>query len=116
MSINDSSSKKAQFVKNFYDLLKRYEEKINSGILFKLERNKSPLEILGVLNFLKFKIKKWGNVNIYTYLGDVLNEKIGLIIGAIDLEEALSITIVIFLSDVNENEKEVNRLCEELTS
>ena len=39
------------------DLYSEYDTKEKVGICFKLQRDKNPLDIIGVLEFLKYKLK-----------------------------------------------------------
>ena len=63
------------------------------GICFKLQRDGNPLDILGVLDFLKYKIKKWGNTNIFSYRGILFNDDMILVIGSNTIEEAKRINL-----------------------
>ncbi|MFX1501506.1 MAG: hypothetical protein ACFFDH_11140 [Promethearchaeota archaeon] len=82
------------------DLLTNYEQKAECGIFFKLSPDKSPLEVVGVLNFLQDRIKKWGNTNIFSYHGSLFGGDYALIVGSRNLEEAISIIIYIYLSGI----------------
>ena len=58
-----------EYLDSIETLHSQYEKEEKAGVFFKLEKEKNPLDILGVLDFLKFKIKKWGNDNIFSYSG-----------------------------------------------
>ncbi|MFX0041910.1 MAG: hypothetical protein ACFE8L_03260 [Candidatus Hodarchaeota archaeon] len=98
------------------NLITIYEQKAECGIFFKLNQTKSPLDIIGVLDFLKYKIKKWGNTNLFSYHGDLFNGSSILVVGARNLEEAISIMIYMFLTNIIDNEFEINNLIEKLGS
>ena len=111
---NDYSSIEIKFKIQINNLITIYEQKAECGIFFKLSPEKSPLEILGVLDFLKYKIKKWGNPNIFSYQGVLFNRNTILVVGARNLEEAKSIMIFMFLSNIIDNEYEINNLIEKV--
>ena len=114
MARNNSSSLKIKLKIQINNLITIYEQKAECGIFFKLSPEKSPLEILGVLDFLKYKIKKWGNTNIFSYQGVFFNGNTILVVGARNLEEAKSMIIYMFLSDIVDNDNEFNNLIEKL--
>ncbi|UCD00716.1 MAG: hypothetical protein JSV23_07435 [Promethearchaeota archaeon] len=114
MPVNNSSSAKIKLKIQINNLITIYEQKAECGIFFKLNEEKSPLEILGVLDFLKERIKKWGNTNLFSYHGNLFNKNTIIVVGARDLEEATSIMIYMFLSNIVENEYEFNNLIEKL--
>ncbi|MFX1376070.1 MAG: hypothetical protein ACFFA0_09680 [Promethearchaeota archaeon] len=103
-------SSKTQFLKHIEELMNKYEDEEKSGILFKLEKDKNPLDILGVLDFLKDKIEKWGNDNIFSYTGCLFNRNTILVIGSSNTKEAMSIIKYIYLSQVIKNNKEIRDL------
>ena len=103
-------SSKTQFLKHIEYLIKKYENEEKSGILFKLEKDKDPLEILGVLDFLKYKLEKWGNTNIFSYLGSLFDKNTILVIGSSKSEEAISIIKYIYLSQVIKNAEQIKNL------
>ena len=96
------------------NLITIYEQKAECGIFFKLSPEKSPLEILGVLDFLKYKIKKWGNTNIFSYQGVLFKRNTILVVGARNLEEAKSIMIFMFLSNIIDIKYDINNLIEKV--
>ncbi|MFX0000364.1 MAG: hypothetical protein ACFE9Q_09220 [Candidatus Hodarchaeota archaeon] len=116
MASNNSSSVKVKLKIQINNLITIYEQKAECGIFFKLNSKKSPLEILGVLNFLKNRIKKWGNTNIFSYYGDLFSRGAVLVVGARNLEEAISIIIYMYLSNVVDNEDGINYLLDKLGS
>ncbi len=58
MKENTASSLKVKLKIQINNLITIYEQKAECGIFFKLIPEKSPLEILGVLDLLKDRIKK----------------------------------------------------------
>lgn len=62
------------------------------------------MDIIGVLDFLKFKIQIWGNTNIYSYEGALFNNNIIIVIGSHSIEEAIIITIFVYLSRLAEKD------------
>ncbi|MFW9819815.1 MAG: hypothetical protein ACFFE5_09415 [Candidatus Thorarchaeota archaeon] len=106
----NNSSLRVKLSIQINNLITIYEQKAECGIFFKLEADKSPLEILGVLDFLKDKIKKWGNTNLFTYQGDLFRKGPTLVVGARDLEEALSIIFYMYLTNVVDNEQGIDYL------
>jgi len=103
-------SSKTQFLKHIEYLIKKYENEEKSGILFKLEKDKDPLEILGVLDFLKYKLEKWGNTNIFSYLGSLFGKNTILVIGSSKSEEAITIIKYVYLSQVIKNAEQIKNL------
>jgi hypothetical protein len=93
-------SSKTQFLKHIEYLINKYENEEKSGIFFKLEKDKDPSEILGVLDFLKYKLQKWGNTNIYSYLGSLFDNNSVIVVGSSKTEEAISIIKYVYLSQV----------------
>jgi len=116
MSKNNSSPVKVKLTIQINNLIPIYEQKAECGIFFKLNPEKSPLEILGVLDFLKDRIKRWGNTNLFSYHGSLFSRGDVLIVGARHLEEAISIIIYIYLSKLVDNEDGINYLIEKLGS
>ncbi|MFW9968874.1 MAG: hypothetical protein ACFFDF_01655 [Candidatus Odinarchaeota archaeon] len=114
MSKNKVSSLKVKLKIQINNLITIYEQKAECGIFFKLEAEKSPLEILGVLDFLKERIKKWGNTNLFSYEGNLFKKGPTLVVGARDLEEAISIIIYVYLSKILDNEHGFNYLIKKL--
>jgi hypothetical protein len=106
----NNSSLRVKLTIQINNLITIYEQKAECGIFFKLEPEKSPLEILGVLDFLKDKIKKWGNTNLFSYKGDLFREGPTLVVGARDLEEALSIIFYMYLINIVDNEQGMDYL------
>lgn len=93
-----------------------YDNKEKVGICFKLQRDGNPLDILGVLDFLKYKIKKWRNTNIFSYQGKLFNEEIILVIGSNTIEEAKDIVVFIFLNDILNKKKDILRILDDWDS
>lgn len=100
-------SSKNQFLNHIEILQKKYEEEEKEGVFFKLERDKEPSEILGVLNFLKDKLEKWGNTNIYSYMGSLFNRNTTLVLGSSNSEEAINIIKYVYLTQVIKKDNEI---------
>ena len=116
MSNNKIASQKDKltgYIKNLHTL---YENKEKIGICFKLQRDANPLDILGVLDFLKYKIKKWGNTNIFSYRGKLFNEDIILVIGSNTIEEAKDIVVFIFLNEIVDKKKDISSILDNMDS
>lgn len=114
MQNKNSSSLKVSLIIQINNLITIYEQKAECGIFFKLNQAKSPLDIIGVLDFLKYKIQKWGNSNLFSYDGALFNESSILVVGARNFEEAISIMIYMFLTNVVDNKFEINNLIKKL--
>lgn len=114
MSKNNSSTQKVKLKIQINNLITIYKQKAECGIFFKLYPGKSPLEILGVLDFLKDRIKRWDNTNIFSYHGILFSRGPTLVVGARDLEEAISIIIYMYLSNVVDNDDGISYLIEKL--
>lgn len=56
------------------------------------------MDIIGVLDFLKYKILAWGNTNIYSYQGVLFKNNIIIVVGSENVEEAISIVISVYIS------------------
>ncbi|MFX0030041.1 MAG: hypothetical protein ACFE8B_12585 [Candidatus Hermodarchaeota archaeon] len=98
---------KNQFLKHIENLKNKYENEEKSGIFFKLEKDKDPSEIIGVLDFLKYKIEKWGNTNIFSYRGSLFKRTITLIIGSSNSDEAITIIKYVYLTQVIKENNEI---------
>ena len=97
---------KTKLIDQINKLVPHYEKKAECGIFFILNEGKSPLDIVGVLDFLKYKIKKWGNTNIFSYIGNLFENNTVLVVGARDIEEAKNIIIYMLLSKIlSKNDK-----------
>lgn len=110
MHDHNSMTSKAQLLLFAQNLVNKYEKEDKCGILFKLEKNKDPIEIFGVLDFLKFKLEKWGNTNVFSYLGGLFKESTILIIGANNSNEATNIIKHVYLSQVIKNNEIIDQL------
>ncbi len=106
MPIIDSSSEKIEIIEALNDLLLKYRELTENGVIFKLKKEKSHLELLGVLDFLKDKIQRWGNNDIFTYSSNLFEGFNVITIGAKNIEKAKELIISVFLSDLIKNEDE----------
>jgi len=106
MPIIDSSSEKSEIIEALNDLLLKYRELTENGVVFKLKKEKSPLELLGVLDFLKDKIQRWGNYEIFTYSANLFEDFNIITIGAENIEKAKELIISVFLSYLIKNEDE----------
>lgn len=107
MSDNKTYSRRENLFRQIKVLFSEYEIKDKVGICFKHQRDKNPLDIIGVLDFLKYKIKKWGNVNIFTYQGQLFEDNIIFVIGSNNIEEAKDIIIFIFLNEILNKREEL---------
>jgi hypothetical protein len=87
-----------------------YENQINSGIFFKLESGKEPSEIFGVLDFLKYKFKKWQRTSIFSYYGDLFSGVNILIVGTESIEEARTILHFVYFKELIESEDQIIQL------
>jgi hypothetical protein len=106
MPIIDHSSEKIEIIEALKDLLMKYRELTENGVVFKLEKGKSPLELLGVLDFLKDKIQRWGNDEIFTYSANLFKNFNIITIGAENIEKAEELIISVFLTDLIKDEDE----------
>ncbi|MFX1574990.1 MAG: hypothetical protein ACFFB0_19810 [Promethearchaeota archaeon] len=109
-------SQRDNLIEQINELLIYYEKKAECGIFFILDEGKSPLDIIGVLDFLKYKIKKWGNTNIFSYIGNLFENNTVLVVGARDLEEAKSIIIYMLLSKVLTENKKIDDFLDNQTT
>ncbi|MFX0141163.1 MAG: hypothetical protein ACFFDN_46420 [Candidatus Hodarchaeota archaeon] len=116
MSNNKISSQNDILIGHIKDLHTIYKNKDKVGICFKLQRDGNPLDILGVLDFLKYKIKKWRNTNIFSYRGNLFNEDTVLVIGSNTVEEAKDIVLFIFLKEILDKKKDVFNMLDNLDS
>ena len=103
-------STETQIFEHIKNLIDKCEDEEKSGIFFKLEKNKDPLDILGVLDFLKDKIEKWGNNNIFSYIGVLFENTNTLVIGSSNREEATNIIKYVYLSQVIKSSDEIQKL------
>ena len=103
---------KSKLMAQIPELFERYEKKEKIGIFFVLKEYEHPLSIIGVLDFLKYKIKKWQNKNIFSYLGDLFNNNRVLVIGSNNFEEAIDIIIYVILFEIVKKNREINHLLE----
>ncbi|MHA1689341.1 MAG: hypothetical protein ACTSUN_08405 [Promethearchaeota archaeon] len=69
---------------------------------------KSPLDILGVLDVLKYKIQEWNNTNIFSYKGVLFEHQPILVIGSDTIDEAGKITILVYITRIIENKTDVS--------
>lgn len=103
-------STETQIFEHIKNLIDKCEDEEKSGIFFKLEKDKDPLDILGVLDFLKDKIEKWGNNNIFSYIGVLFENTNTLVIGSSNREEATNIIKYVYLSQVIKSSDEIQKL------
>ncbi len=87
-----------------------YENQITSGIFFKLELGKGPSEILGVLDFLKYKFKKWQRTSIFSYNGDLFSGVNILIVGTENIDEARKILHFVYFKELIGSEDQLLEL------
>lgn len=86
-----------EFIKQIHSKIKYYEDRINSGIFFNVNKERDMSEIIGILDYLKEKFKRWNNRKIFSYSGDLFKDESILVLGATDEEEAKIIIITVFL-------------------
>lgn len=103
-------SSKNQFLNHIQHLQKKYDKEEKSGIFFRLEKDKEPSEILGVLDFIKDKIEKWGNSNIFSYIGKLFESHTTLVIGSSNSKEAINIIKYVYLTQVLRKNNEILNL------
>ncbi|MFX1454675.1 MAG: hypothetical protein ACFFDB_04810 [Promethearchaeota archaeon] len=101
---------KEQLLQCIENLLIEYEQNEKCGIFFKVEKDRDPMEIIGVLDFLKNKIENWGNSNIFSYLGHLFNNDNVLVIGSNNTEEAKNIIKYVYLTQIHKIENQFNHL------
>ncbi len=106
MPIIDSSSEKSEIIEALNELLLKYRELTENGVVFKLKKGKSPLDLLGVLDFLKDKIQRWGNDGVFTYYANLFEDFNIITIGAENIEKAKELIISVYLTDLIKNEDE----------
>ena len=97
----------SELVHQLHGKMQHYENRINSGIFFKLEPGKEPSEILGVLDFLKYKFKKWQRTNIFSYNGDLFSGVKILIVGTESIEEARTILHFVYFKELLEYKEQI---------
>lgn len=107
--MNDNKSN-SEFTDQLRAKANYYEDQINSGIFFKLEPGKEPSEILGVLDFLKYKFKKWRQTTIFSYSGEVFSGNNVLVIGAKNIEEARNILHFVYFKELIDSEAQILQL------
>jgi len=81
----------------------KFENISEQGIVFKINKEKDPSEIIGVLNFLKYKIEEWNNTDIFSYSGNLFGGETIIVVGASKLEDSINMMIYVFLSEVLKN-------------
>jgi hypothetical protein len=99
-----------QLLQCIENLLIEYEQDEKCGIFFKIEKERDPMEIIGVLDFLKNKIENWGNSNIFSYLGHLFNNDNILVIGSNNTEEAKNIIKYVYLTQIHKTEHQFDHL------
>jgi len=105
--MNDDTSD-SEFISQLKAKANYYEDQINSGIFFKLEPGKEPSEILGVLDVLKYKFKKWQQATIFSYCGDLFSGNTVLIVGTKNLEEARNILHFVYFKELIKSETQIS--------
>ena len=96
-------------IKNLQSLLQKYDQKEKCGIFFNLNETRNPLDIIGVLDFLKFKIQSWRNTNIYSYEGILFDNNIIIVVGSSNVHEAIMIIIFVYISRLAEKDPKLLR-------
>ena len=107
--MNDNTSN-SDFINQLIAKANYYEDQINSGIFFKLEPGKEPSEIFGVLDFLKYKFKKWQRTSIFSYSGEIFSGTNILVIGTENIEEARNILFFVYFKELIDSEDQLLRL------
>jgi hypothetical protein len=97
-----SNRDKPKWIENFQLLREKFENKSKQGIVFKIYKEKTPSEIIGVLNFLKYKIQKWKNTNIFSYSGDLFEGETIIVVGGNNIDDSIYMIIFVFLNEVLE--------------
>ncbi|MFX0059036.1 MAG: hypothetical protein ACFE85_07125 [Candidatus Hodarchaeota archaeon] len=85
----------------------KFENISEQGIVFKINKEKKPTEIIGVLNFLKYKIERWNNTNIFSYSGNLFGGDTIIVIGANSLEDSINMMIYVFLTEFLQNKLQI---------
>ena len=101
MNDENSSNDTRKVVDYLEGLIKNYKNKVQCGVVFKLNENEYPLELLKVLNLIRDKLQKWGNTNIFTYSGNAFKKKKIIVIGADTLDHALDLIMLVFLTEIS---------------
>ncbi|MFW9948914.1 MAG: hypothetical protein ACFFKA_02160, partial [Candidatus Thorarchaeota archaeon] len=81
-------------------LIRKYNQKVTSGVVFELNEKEYPLELLKVLNLIKDRLQKWGNTNIFTYLGNLFKTRKVIVIGAESINHAVELVILVYLTQI----------------
>ncbi|MHA1763349.1 MAG: hypothetical protein ACTSYC_06265, partial [Promethearchaeota archaeon] len=109
MNQNKSRSfKREKIISLLENLWDHYKNENPKGIFFNLREAKSPLDILGVLDVLKYKIQEWNNTNIFSYKGVLFEHQPILVIGSDTIDEAGKITILVYITRIIENKTDVS--------
>ncbi len=93
---------------NLSVLADKIKSEVNSGIFFNLQGSKTILEVVSVLNFLKYKIKKWGLSTIFSYKGMLFDFDTIIVIGAKNVDQALKIIASVYLEKLIEFKSEAS--------
>ncbi len=89
-------------------LQNHYEKEVTKGLFFNLRNANTPLDIMGVLDVLKYKIQKWKNTSIYFYNGVLFDYQPILVIGSDTFDEAAKIIILVYISRIFEDKTDVS--------
>ena len=95
--MNDNWELYSDFINEIHSKISNYEDHISSGIFLNVNKNRDISEILGVIDYFKENFKRWNNLNIYSYSGDLFKNESILVLGASKEEEAKIIIITVFL-------------------
>jgi len=101
MNDENISNDTRKLVDDLADLIKIYKDKVQCGVVFKLNENEYPLELLKVLNLIRDKLQKWGNTNIFTYSGNAFKKSKIIVIGADSLDHVLDLIMLVFLTEIS---------------
>ena len=102
---NNNWESNPEFIKQIHSKIEYYEDRINSGIFFNVNKERDISEIIGVLDYLKEKFKRWKNLTIFSYSGDLFRDESILVLGATDGEEAKRIIVTVFLKILIKGQK-----------
>ena len=108
----DSNPEVSDILSLLEALAQKYEEKDKRGILFMLDDGQNPLDIIGVLDLMKYKFIEWKNINIFCYKGILFKDKILLVIGSDNPDEVLDIIIYMFLKGIVKEEIGIESITE----
>ena len=101
MNDENSSNDTRKLINHLEDLINSYKNNVQCGVVFKLNEDEYPLELLKVLNLIRDKLQKWDNTNIFTYSGNAFKKSKIIVIGADNFDHALDLIILVFLTELS---------------